>query len=175
MTSGWQAIAEHDLPVIRWGTAMSAVALAAALVELILESVSAGAGVVLAWVIVAMVCAAVMTGICSFQWWASGRVVAAEDAVVETRAGRLRPVSWWLHIGSYLVVLVGMFAMLNVLVGVVVADGRTVLMLCGVLALVLGQVIGATRHLRVAGPPGTLATHLARLRKLEQRRIGPPE
>lgn len=160
-------LAAGELGPVRLGTALAAVGLVAAVTGLVL-SPSADAGV---WPVVAVVAAAPLLLVTLFQLW--GWTRARRDPAI--LAGGTARVSFWLHVLSYLVVLLAMFAMLTVLVAANFADGRSVIMLFGVLALVLGQGLAAARFLRTDGPAGTIPGHLQRLRDLDRRRVSPPE
>lgn len=159
-------LAAAELVPVRLGTTLAAVALAAAVVVLVL-SPSQDAGV---WPVVGVASAGPLFLIASGQLWGWQR--ARHDATV--LSGGIARLSFWLHVLSYPLALLGMFAMLTVLVAANFADGRSVIMLFGVIALVLGQGLAAARFLRRGGAPGTIAGHLRRLRDLERRRVAPP-
>jgi len=159
--------AAGELGPVRLGTALTAVGLVAAVAGLVL-SPSADAGV---WPVVSVVAAAPLVLVTVFQLW--GWTRAQRDPAI--LAGGIARASFWLHVLSYLLVLLAMFAMLTVLVAANFADGRSVIMLFGVLALVLGQGLAAVRFLRTGGPAGTIPGHMQRLRELDRRRVSPPE
>lgn len=166
MSTTPQDLAAGELAPVRLGTALAAVALVAAVAGLVL-SPNEDAGV---WPVVAVATAGPLFLVTSFQLW--GWTRAQQDTGV--LSGGMARLSFWLHVVSYLLVLLGMFAMLTVLVAANFADGRSVIMLFGTLALVLGQGLSGARFLRERGPAGTVPGHLRRLRNLERKRVAPP-
>lgn len=170
MSTAPQDLARAELVPVRLGTIMAAIALAAAVVGLVL-SPSRDAG---AWPVVAVACAGPLFLVASVQMRGWRR--ALQDPTVLT--GRPARVSFWLHVVSYPLVLLGLFAMLTVLVAANFADGRSVIMLFAALALVLGQGLAAARFLREGGPAGTVTGHLRglrdRVKDLERSRVAPP-
>ncbi|HIT74225.1 MAG TPA: hypothetical protein IAA98_01395 [Candidatus Avipropionibacterium avicola] len=121
------------------------------------------------WIGVAAAAVVLVTAVVQLVGWR--RVVVDDVVPTGTRA----KVSWWMHVVSWIAVLVGMYAMMTVLVASGFRDGRWVLALTGLVALVLGQTLGSTRFLRTAGPGGTIPGHAERLRRLADRRVAPPD
>lgn len=122
------------------------------------------------WAVLALFCALLMTGICVVQLVAWRQAMAWWRGQGQSPSGPLGRLSWWLHVGSYLVALVALYAGIS---GSAEAGwsaaAANLLTLCLLLVL-LAQVLGAVQYVRPSGPPGTVPTHLRRLFARERAR-----
>jgi len=125
------------------------------------------------WALVALVCSVAMLAICSFQHVCWLRGMKEWSGQADVRLVPWMRVSWVVHLVSYLVVLVALWATMT---AVVFAGWTATAAVALTLALVLvlaAQVTAAVQYLRESGPPGTLPAHLRRLSRLERRaRLG---
>ena len=72
-------------------------------------------------------------------------------------------VSFWLHVLSYPVVLVGLYLCIEASALAGFSSGTGFSLGLAALLLILAQVTGAVQFLRTDGPPGTVPTHLRAL------------
>ena len=122
------------------------------------------------WAVVAMVCAVLMLAISVIQvlvWrraMASWRGVRLQDLRAEAR------LSWIVHLVSYAVVLVALWACIAA--GADAGWTTTAGALLGVtlVLVVAGQVLAGVQYLRPGGPPGTVPAHIRHLVELSRRR-----
>ncbi|WP_375430249.1 hypothetical protein [uncultured Friedmanniella sp.] len=122
------------------------------------------------WAVFALVCAVLMLGICVVQLVAWRQAMAWWRGQRSTPPAPLAPVSWWLHVASYLVALAALYAC--------IAGSRTAgwtataatLLAVALLLVLAGQVLGAVQYVRPDGPPGTVPMHLRRLFARERAR-----
>ena len=116
------------------------------------------AGYSFSWPWLAIAATVAMTAIVGLQFRLWGRVRRGGDGVWSWRTA-----SWAAHLLSYLVALLGLFALLVSMN----TDGPVWfgfwLWLLAALGLLAAQASGAVQYLREAGPPGTLPAHLRRL------------
>ena len=146
----------------------SVVAAVAALVVFPRFTTASASG--LGWSVLLGVCSLAMTGICVVQlvawrqamdWWRGRRDAGP------TRLARL---SWWLHVGSYLVAVVALWA---ALAGSAVAGWSAtaaVLLTVALVLLLAAQILGGVQYVRDSGPPGTVPAHMRALLARERAR-----
>lgn len=155
--------APAEMSAARLGSLVSAAAVVVAVVAALLSPAL--------WPWLAVVATGLVFVVAAFQSGHWRRAGTEPDIVTGPRA----KLSFWLHVVSWIAVLVGMYAFMTVLVASGFTDGRWVLALTGLVALVLGQTLGATRYLRSEGPAGTIPGHVQRLRTLANSRVSAPD
>lgn len=170
---GQPAVATQMTPHLRltWaGTVAGALGTVAAGVALVrfprFTTEATGVG----WGVLALVCAVVMTGICVVQLLAWRQGMAWWTGRRDTPPVRLGQLSFWLHVGSYLVALVALYAALSGSAVLGWSASAATLLTLSVLLVLLAQVMGAVQYARPSGPPGTVPTHLRRLLARERAR-----
>lgn len=155
------ARAQRTTLVVALGTLLSTVALVLGVLALNAAFTGAADSTAVPWIVTLLACSAAMGLLCVVQvrlwnlaWrrWVEG--IATE---------RLQRVSWWLHVVSYAVVVVGLFAGIAASHDVGFAGSVSTLATLALVPLVAAQVVGAVQHVRRDGPPGTVPTHLRRL------------
>lgn len=160
------AIAARMTPHLRLtqvGVACGAVGvvLAAAALALFPSFTSAAEG--RGWAVTALVSAIVMLAICLTQlvvWriaMASWRGLRPEDLHAEAR------LSWIVHLISYPVALVALFAGMAGSAAAGWTATSAVLLALTLLMVLAAQALAAVQFLRPSGPPGTLPAHMRRL------------
>lgn len=125
----------------------------------------------LAWVIAAVVAAVLMLLICLLQlilWRRNGATGSEQHDQDFARASQL---SWAAHLVSYVVALVVMISCMTASADADWSSLAALLLGLGLVLSLLGQVLAAVQYLRPGGPPGTVPTHLRRLRELSERRV----
>jgi hypothetical protein len=129
---------------------------------------TASTGVV--WAVLALACALGMTGICvvqlvawrqAMEWWGGRR---------SSPPAPLGRVSWWLHVGSYLVALVALYVGISGSAAAGWSATAATLLTLSLLLVLAAQVLGAVQYVRPSGPPGTVPTHLRRMVARERAR-----
>jgi hypothetical protein len=162
------AIAARMEPHLRLtviGAACAVLGVLAAAGAVVLFPSFAGAGARRSWAVAALVSAVLMLAICVIQ------VVVWRRAMASWRGRRLQDLhgearlSWIVHLLSYAVALVALFACM---VGSDAAGWLSASsgLLAGTLLFVLAaQVLAGVQFLRPSGPPGTLPAHMRRLRE----------
>jgi hypothetical protein len=159
------------LRLTRVGAAFAALAVVAdvaALVSFPRFTTTAAAG--LRWAVLLLVCCVLMLAICAVQLVAWRQAMAWWRGQPEVGRAVLAPLSWWLHVGSYLVAVVALWA---ALAGSAAAGWSALAadLLAAALALVLGaQILGGVQYVRPSGPPGTIPVHLRRMLARERAR-----
>jgi hypothetical protein len=168
------AVAARMTPHLRLtqvGTALGALAVLAAVAALgpfprFTTTTASGLG----WSVLLLVCCLAMAGICAVQlvawrqamdWWRGRR---------DQAPAKLAPLSWWLHVGSYLVAVTALWA---AMAGSAAAGWTATAASLLALALVLllaAQILAAVQYVRPSGPPGTVPAHLRRLLERERAR-----
>lgn len=112
------------------------------------------------WIITLLVCAGVLGGLCVVQQRLWLRAWNAWRADVPVRGQRF---SWIVHVVSYPVVVLGIFAGIaasrEVGFAGTVANWSTL----ALVPLIGAQVVGAVRYVSPEGAPGTVPTHVRRL------------
>jgi hypothetical protein len=164
------AIAARMAPHLRLtkiGTAAAVLALAAAIGAVVtypqfgpdFPSGRAGQG----WTVVVVVCAVLMLAICGFQLWGWLRAMADWRDDRHQSLGWVRKVSWGAHLGSYVVVLVALWACIAGCVAASFAATSSILLFLALLFLLAAQTLAGVQYVREAGPPGTVPAHMRRL------------
>ncbi len=167
------AIASRMRPHLRLaevGTGVGALATVAAAVAIALFPRFTAEATGISWGVLALVCALLMTGICVVQllawrqamdWWLGRRPAPP---------ARLTRLSWWLHVGSYLVALVALYAGISGSAAAGWSAVAATLLTVSLLLVLIAQVLGAVQYVRPSGPPGTVPTHMRRLLARERAR-----
>jgi hypothetical protein len=115
----------------------------------------------LPWIITLLVCAGVLGILCVAQqrlWLRAWNVWRVDPAA---RVGER--FSWVVHVVSYPVVVLGIFAGIAASHDVGFAGPVANWSTLALVPLIGAQVVGAVRHVSTAGPPGTVPTHVRRL------------
>lgn len=150
-------------------SAMLAVVAVAAAAVVFPSPVREGGGV--AWVIVALVAAVFMFAVCL------GQLIIWRRAMASWGGQRLHDLhgaarlSWGAHLASYAMVLVVLISCMTASAAAGWSSTAALLLGLGLILSVAGQVLAAVQYLRPSGPPGTVPSHLRRLRELSERRI----
>jgi hypothetical protein len=115
------------------------------------------------WALVALISAVLMLAICVIQVLIWRRAMASwRGTRIQDLRGEAR-LSWIVHLISYAVVLVGMWACLAGAADVGWSATAGVLLAVTMLLIIAGQVLAGVQYLRPSGPPGTIPAHMRRL------------
>lgn len=123
-----------------------------------------------AWAALMLVCCVLMLAICVVQlaawrqamdWWRGARDAGP------VRLGRL---SWWLHVGSYLVAVTALWSAMAGSAAAGWSATAAALLAVALLLVLAGQILGAVQYVRASGPPGTVPAHMRRLLERERAR-----
>ena len=155
------ARAQRTSLFVALGTMLATLALILGLVALNASSTGAADSTAVPWIVTPLACAAVLGLLCVVQlrlWNQAWRRWAAGNP-----SHQLERVSWILHVLSYPVVVLGLFAGLAASHDVGFAGSVSTFSTLALVPLVAAQVLGAVQHVRRDGPPGTIPTHLRRL------------
>jgi hypothetical protein len=167
------ALAERMAPELRMtaaGTACGALAVATSVAALVVFPDFGGATRGSDWAVMALVASVVMVAIALVQLVAWRRAMAvwrgqrSDDLTGPTR------VSWFVHLVSYLVVLVGLWACIAGSIAAGTSTAAAALLAFALLFLLLAQILAGVQYLRTVGPSGTIPGHLRRLSSAIQRR-----
>ena len=122
------------------------------------------------WAVLMLVCSLLMLGICTVQLVAWRQAMAWWRGRREAPPAPLAPVSWWLHVASYLVAVAALWAAIagSEAAGFT-ATAATALALA-LLFLLAAQILGGVQYVRPSGPPGTVPAHMRRLLERERAR-----
>jgi hypothetical protein len=153
--------AQRNAMLVALGSILATAAIILALLALTAASRGVTTTTAVPWIITLLVCAGVLGGLCVVQqrlWlraWNLWRV--DPSAMVAERF------SWVVHLVSYPVVVVGIFAGIAASHDVGFAGAVSNWATLALVPLIGAQVLGAVQHLRKEGPPGTIPTHVRRL------------
>lgn len=114
------------------------------------------------WIVVLLVCAALMGLVCVVQNRLWQRAVRRWQSAGSSTAG-LERFSWWLHLASYPVVVVGILAGIRASHDVGFAGSVATWATLALVPLIAAQVLGAVQVVRTGGPAGTVPNHLRQL------------
>jgi hypothetical protein len=131
-----------------------------------LRSTSAGVG----WAVTATVVSVALLAICVFQLVAWRRAFAQWRGERVSRLAPLVRISWILHLVSYPVVIVGLWACIAGSLAAGPTATSAALLAIAVLFQVSAQVLAAVQYVRDSGPAGTIPAYLRRLNSEIQRR-----
>jgi hypothetical protein len=148
--------------------ALSVLAAVAALVTFPRFTTASASG--LGWAVLLLVCCVLMLAICGVQLAAWRQAMAWWRGRRDVGPAKLAPVSWWLHVSSYLVAVVALWA---AMAGSAAAGWAATAadLLGAALVLVLGaQILGGVQYVRASGPPGPVPVHMRRLLARERAR-----
>lgn len=143
------------------GTLLATLALVLGLLALNASLTGAADSTAVPWVVTLLACAAAMGLLCVVQvrLWN----LAWRRWVEGIATDRLERVSWVLHLVSYPVVVLGIFAGLAASQEVGFGGSVATFATLALLPLVAAQIVGAVQHVRREGPSGTVPTHLRHL------------
>ena len=154
------ARAQRNAMLVAVGSILATLAVIFALLAVTAASTGVAPTTAVPWIITLLVCAALMGALCVAQQRLWLRAWNAWRSDVPQHGSR---VSWVLHLVSYPVVVVGIFAGVAasqaVGFGGAVANWSTL----AVVPLIASQVVGAVRVVSESGPPGTVPTHVRAL------------
>jgi small-conductance mechanosensitive channel len=130
------------------------------------------------WTVTALVCAAAMLAICVVQlvFWIQAMAIWRGE-----RSGDLRPLtrlSWMLHVVSYAVVLLALWACIAASAAASWSATSAALLAVGLALMLAAQVLAAVQYVRASGPPGTIPAHMRSLIQRERQRaerLTPPQ
>jgi hypothetical protein len=171
------AIAARMTPHLRMtlaGAACAVVGALTAVVAVVTFPDFSGPTLGATWAVVALVCAVLMLAICVIQvlvWrraMASWRGIRMQDLRAEAR------LSWIVHVISYAVVLVALWACIAGSADAGWTTTAAALLAFTMLFVIAGQVLAGVQYLRPSGPPGTLPAHMRRLVERVHREQGRP-
>ena len=162
-TSGHEdllARAQRNAMLVAIGSILATLAVIFALLGITAASTGVAPTTAVPWIITLLVCAALMGVLCVAQQRLWLRAWNAWRSDVPQRGSRL---SWVLHVVSYPVVVVGIFAGIAASQAVGFAGSVANWSTLALLPLIGSQVVGAVRVVSETGPPGTVPTHLRAL------------
>jgi hypothetical protein len=167
------ALVERMAPELRMtlvGTLCAALAVVTSVVALVVFPDFGGATRGPDWAVVAIVVSLVMMVVTFVQLMAWRRAMAVwRGERSDDLAGATR-VSWFAHLLSYLVVLVGLWACIAGSIAAGTSTAAATLLGFALLFLLLAQILAGVQYLRTVGPSGTIPGHLRRLSTAIQRR-----
>ena len=140
------------------GSLLSSAALVLALLAFSSAYTGAAPSGAVPWVVTLMASAAAMGLLCVVQLRLWNLAWRRWLVPMDTR--RLERVSWVLHLLSYGVVVVGIFAGLAASQAVGLAGAVATFATLALVPLVAAQALGAVQVIRRSGPPGTIPTHV---------------
>jgi hypothetical protein len=155
------ASAQRNAMLVAVGSILATLSIIFALFALTAASRGATTTTAVPWIITLLVCAGIVGILCVVQqrlWlraWNLWRV--DPSAMVAERF------SWVVHLVSYPVVVVGIFAGIAASHDVGFAGAVSNWSTLALVPLIGAQVLGAVQHLRKEGPPGTIPTHVRTL------------
>lgn len=155
------ARAQRNALFVALGTLLSTMSLVLGLLALNASVTGAAPSTALPWLVTLMTCAVAMGLVCVVQqrlWNLAWRRWAASHPT-----DGVERASWVLHLVSYLVVVVGIFAGVAASQAVGFIGAVSTFATLALVPLVAAQVLGAVQHVRRDGPPGTVPTHVRRL------------
>ena len=155
------ARAQRSTLFVALGTLLSTVALVLGLLALNGAYTGAADSTAVPWIVTLLAAAAAMGLLCVVQvrLWN----LAWRRWVEAIPTDRVERGSWVLHVVSYAVVLVGIFAGVAASHDVGFAGTVSTFATLALVPLIAAQVLGAVQHVRRDGPPGTVPTHVRRL------------
>ena len=124
----------------------------------------------LGWAVLMLVCCLLMLAICAVQLVAWRRAMDLWRGRRDTGPGMLAPVSWWSHVGSYLVAVVALWAALSGSALAGFSATAATLLPVALLLVLAAQILGGVQYVRASGPPGTVPAHMRRLLARERAR-----
>jgi len=124
------------------------------------------------WAAIALITAGLMFAICAVQALVWRRAMASWRGIrIQDLRGEAR-LSWIIHLISYPVVLLGMWACIAGAADAGWATTAGLLLTVTMLLIIAGQVLAGVQYLRPSGPPGTIPAHMRRLVRRGERREG---
>lgn len=162
-TSGDEALlarAQRNAMLVALGSILATLAVIFSLLAVTAASTGVAPTTAMPWIITLLVCAAVMGGLCVAQQRLWLRAWNAWRSDVPQRGSRL---SWVLHVVSYPVVVLGIFAGIAASQAVGFAGSVANWSTLALVPLIGSQVVGAVRHVSEDGAPGTVPTHVRAL------------
>ena len=167
------ALAERMAPELRMtlvGTVFGALAVVTSVAALVVFPDFGGATLGSDWAVVALVGSAVMAVIALVQLMAWRRAMAVWRGQRNNDLAGPTRVSWFVHLVSYVVVLVGLWACIAGSIAAGTSTAAAALLAFALLFLLLAQILAGVQYLRTIGPSGTIPGHLRRLSAAIERR-----
>ncbi|MBA3529502.1 MAG: hypothetical protein H0T91_09385 [Propionibacteriaceae bacterium] len=115
------------------------------------------------WAVAALVSSIVLLLICTFQHVAWLRAMAEWKGERDIDLRPLTRVSWVVHLASYAVVLIGLWACIAGSVAAGMSATAAGLLGLTLVFMLAAQILAGVQYLRVSGPPGTIPAHMRRL------------
>jgi hypothetical protein len=171
--SSQPAIAARMRPHLRMtqaGTVAAVLAVAVAVAALITYPRSYTGGAGYGWVIVLVVCAALLALICGYQLVCWTRAMKAWSGNRSANLGRPVVFSFVAHLGSYLVLVVALWAGIAGSASAGWTATSAVLQPVALVLMLAAQTLAGVQYLRESGPPGTIPAHMRRLVRRENER-----
>ena len=169
------AIAARMTPHLRMtfiGTACAALGVGTSLAAVLTFPKFSDRDVGAAWAVVALITAVLTFVICVLQVAVWRRAMASWRGIrIQDLRGEAR-LSWIIHVVSYAVVLVGMWACIAGAADAGWSATAGLLLAATMLLIIAGQVLAGVQYLRPSGPPGTVPAHMRRLVRRADRREG---
>jgi hypothetical protein len=154
------ARAQRNAMLVAVGSILATLAVILSLLALTAASTGVAPTTAGPWIITLLVCAGVMGLLCVVQQRLWLRAWNAWRSDVPSHGQRL---SWVLHVASYPVVVLGIFAGIAASQAVGFAGSVANWSTLALVPLIGSQVVGAVRVVSESGPPGTVPTHVRRL------------
>jgi hypothetical protein len=153
--------AQRNAMLVAVGSILATLAIIFALLALTAASRGITTTTAVPWIITLLVCAGVTGGLCVVQqrlWLRAWNVWR-----VDPSARIAERFSWVVHVVSYPVVVVGIFAGIAASHEVGFAGAVANWSTLALVPLIGAQVVGAVQNIRKEGPSGTIPTHVRRL------------
>ena len=167
------ALVERMTPQLRLtqlGTLAAASAVASAVTAVVVFPDFTGLETGSGWAVAVAVCAVVLLAICVIQLLAWRRALSEWRGERDYDLTALARLSWWVHLLTYVVVLVALWGCIAGSVAAGMTSVAAALLALSLLFLVLAQVLAGVQYLRIEGPSGTIPGHLRRLSTEIRRR-----
>ena len=155
------AFAQRTALFVALGTLLATLAVILGLLALNASATGAADSTAVPWLVTLLVAAAVLGLVCVVQQRLWNLAWRRWGAGVPT--DRPERISWVLHVVSYPMVLVGIFAGIRASHDVGFAGGVSTFATLALVPLIAAQVTGAVQYVRRDGPPGTVPTYARRL------------
>jgi hypothetical protein len=156
------------LRAIQIGNVLAVLAAAASVGAVLTFPPGGETGTGLGAAITALVSSLLLLAVCGFQLLAWRRVMAQLRGEHDRDVALLTRISWFVHLGSYLPVLVALWACIAASVAAGVSSTSGFLLGLALLAMLGAQSLAGVQYVRASGPPGTIPAHL---RQLSRRRL----
>lgn len=124
------------------------------------------------WALTLAACSLLMLAACGYQLFGWRRALRVWRGRAPDRLSRLSSGSWLVHVLSYAVVAVAVWAAVAGSAAAGWSATAAVLLLVALALLIVALLLGAVQYVRASGPPGTVPAHMHRLTERDDRRAG---